>query len=158
LEQHCGLIGVRVTPLPHFSWLIADEYNLLSIRPILKEICDATSPFTVMTTGLGIFSGVVPVIYIPVVKNNRLVQLHHLIWEATFSMSRDSSFYYSPEMWLPHITLAHGDVDRENLNCAVSSLAFSDFNWEIPVDHLTLVYQAEGQEGWLRMRFDFGGS
>jgi 2'-5' RNA ligase len=158
LEQHCGLSGVRVTPLPHFSWQIADEYDLQSLRPVLKEICEAASPFTVLTTGLGVFSGGVPVIYIPVVKNTRLILLHDLIWSATSEVSRQRNPFYSPDMWLPHITLAYGDVDQEKLRCAMSHLAFNDYNWEIPIDHLTLVYQTEGQEGWLRMRFDFGGA
>lgn len=158
LEQHCGLRGVRITPIPHFSWQIAEEYDLQTIRPILREICASTTPFTVLTTGLGIFSGMVPVIYIPVVKNTPLIQLHIALWQATLPVGQSRSPYYSPEMWMPHITLAYGDVNPENLGCAMSRLAFNDYNWKIPVDHLSLVYQPEGQAGSLRMRFDFGSS
>src|SRR5512146_3100751 len=113
LEQHCGLTGVRMTPLPHFSWQIAEEFDLQTVRPVLKDICATVRPFNVMTTGLGIFSGTVPVVYIPVVKNAPLIQLHRDVWEATALLSRGRSLYYSPEMWMPHITLAYGDVDQE---------------------------------------------
>jgi 2'-5' RNA ligase len=156
LAQNCGLSGVQATPLPHFSWQIAEAYDLQAIRPVLGDICRTTRPFAVMTTGLGIFTGGIPVIYIPVVKNPHLIHLHRRLWRATLPLSRESSPFYSPEMWLPHITLAHGDVDHDKLGCALGRLAFGNYNWEILVDHLTLVHQVEGQEGWLRMRFDFG--
>ena len=27
LEEECGLEGIKVTPYPHFSWLIAEDFD-----------------------------------------------------------------------------------------------------------------------------------
>jgi 2'-5' RNA ligase len=54
------------------------------------------------------------------------------------------TLYYSPDQWVPHITLAYNDVTSANIDCVMQSLAFQTFNWEIQIDNLILVAQAEG--------------
>ena len=55
-----------------------------------------------------------------------------------------SGLGYTPEQWVPHITLAYRDVSSANLDCVMQGLAFQDFNWEIQVDNLILVAQEQG--------------
>ena len=57
LEEYCGLAGIRLTPLPHFSWQVAAEYNLEKTEEILSNLAGLTFPFTVRATGIGIFCG-----------------------------------------------------------------------------------------------------
>ena len=157
LEIECGLVGIKITPLPHFSWQIGDNYELIRTREILEQVAQTSSPFRVFATGIGIFTRPVPVIYIPVVKDETLLRLHARLWEETRQMVAGASSHYSPHHWLPHITLASGDVDMAKLNCAVRRLAFRSLELEIPVDNLAMVYQADDEEGWLKYRFDFRG-
>jgi hypothetical protein len=72
LEVECGLSGVTLTPLPHFSWHIANEYDYRRLEASLQELAANTQPFSVRTTGLGLFTGASPVLFIPIVKDSTL--------------------------------------------------------------------------------------
>lgn len=157
LEADCGLAGVALTPLPHFSWHIAAEYDLKRLESALAVLAAGSQPFTVRTTGLGFFTGPSPVVFIPVVKDHTLASYHQRVWELALPAAMGSSTHYMPEGWMPHITLAYGDVDAARLGCAMENLAFQPFTWEIRVDHLAVVYQLSGQVGRLQSRFPFGG-
>jgi len=141
LEEKCGLIGVRITPFPHFTYQVVEAYDQVRLEPILQEITHKALPFTVKTTGLGLFTGKVPVIYLPLVKNDTLLHFHELIWERTKDIAQGASPYYAPDLWIPHITLGYGDITNFNLGCAIDALAFQDFDWQIIVDNLTFIGQ-----------------
>jgi 2'-5' RNA ligase len=145
LEEKCGLIGVRITPVPHFTYQVVETYDQPGLEAILKEITHASQPFTVQTTGLGIFTGETPVIYMPVIKNDLLLHFHKLLWDRTKHAAQGASPYYAPGLWVPHITLAYGDVTNFNLGCAMTELAFQDFNWEIVVDNLTFIGEFDSE-------------
>ena len=68
LETECGLTGIKVTPFAHFSWLIAEDFDWERLGEALAEIAIATKPFIIRTTGLALFTGEHPVVYIPVVE------------------------------------------------------------------------------------------
>lgn len=141
LEEKCGLIGVRITPFPHFTYQVVETYDQARLGPILQAIARATQPFTVQTTGLGLFTGKTPIIYLPLVKNDFLLHFHKLIWDRTIDVAQGASPYYAPDLWVPHITLGYGDVTNVNLGCAMEKLAFRKFDWQINVDNLTFIGQ-----------------
>lgn len=148
LETHCGLKGVLVTPIPHFSWQVTMDYDFAALKPAMAKLASKLKPFTVHTTGLGIFTGKSDIVlYIPLVKNEHLLKLHQIIWKATIAYTTQPIPYYAPENWVPHITLGHGDVDEAGLTCAARLLAREDFNWQIHIDNLLLLYQPEGETG-----------
>lgn len=157
LESECGLAGVTLTPFPHFSWHIAAEYDFKRLEAALAELVAEAKPFKVRTMGLGLFTSEAPVLYIPLVKDATLARHHQRVWERTQPAAIGSSSHYSPDVWVPHITLAYGDVDQDKLGCAMEKLAFQPFNWEISVDNLALVYTIGGQVGKLRNQFPFHG-
>jgi 2'-5' RNA ligase len=144
LEVRCGLTGVKITPFPHFSWQVAEGYDIPALETVLQEIVRETKPFRVRTTGLGLFTGDSPIIYIPLVKDRELLEFHARLWDATRSSVISAHPYYSPEAWVPHITLAYGDVNADNLGCAMHFLAAQSFDWEIQVDNLVFIAQSEG--------------
>ena len=141
LEEKCGLIGVRITPFPHFTYQVVEAYDQPRLEPILQEIAHKTRPFTVCTTGLGVFTGEMPVIYHPLVKDDILLHFHRLLWDRIKEVGQGASPYYSPEMWMPHITLGYGDVTNFNLGCAMDALAFRNLDWQMVVDNLTFIGQ-----------------
>ena len=69
----------------------------------------------------------------------RLLQFHQLIWERTKDVAQGISPLYAPDVWVPHITLGLNDVSNANLACAMQSLAFRDFAWEITVDNIAFI-------------------
>lgn len=157
LEQECGLAGIKITPIPHFSWQIAVDYKFARLESTLRSIASETKPFPMRCSGLGLFTGERPVLYIPVVRTEALSRFHRLVWERIWDLSASPSPFYSPDAWMPHITLAHGDLDSDNLHCALEGLTARAFDWEGTVDNLSLVYQTQDQVGELRYRLNFGG-
>jgi 2'-5' RNA ligase len=157
LESECGLTGVKVTPIPHFSWQLAQDYDFRSLALVLKGLVETAKPFTVRTSGLAFFTGMNPVIYIPIVRDPVLTEFHRTIWLALRGLSSSLNPLYSPEHWVPHITLAHSDVNLEALRCAIARLAPDSLQWEIRIDNIALVYQLDEMVGELKYKLTFGG-
>ena len=154
LETNCGLKGVKVTAIPHFSWQVTLDYDFDALKPAMAKLASELSPFTVRTTGLGIFTGKTDIVlYINLVKDEALLRLHQTIWHAALPYTTRPIPYYAPENWMPHITIGHGDVDEDRLACATRLLGREDFNWQIPIDNLLLVFQPEGETGVEMARF-----
>lgn len=155
LETECGLMGIKLTPLPHFSWAVAEEIDLERVEVEIRKLAETFEPFTAETTGLGIFTGENPVLHTSLVKTRRLLEFQEHIWSAASGCAVRLSPYYDPSSWMPHITLAYRDITRENLGCAIQDLAFRNLNMKIFVDHLVLIYDVDGQIG-IKFRYDFG--
>ena len=156
LESDCGLSGIHVTPLPHFSWQIAEDYDWEALEFALRETAGEMQPFTVHTGGLAFFTGEKPVAYVPVVRTQELSEYHQKIWNRLTPLSKNPSLYYAPSFWMPHISLAYGDLSNEKLPCLVEKLAFRTFNWEIEVNNLTLIYEPDGSIGQAHYQFPLG--
>jgi 2'-5' RNA ligase len=155
LELDCGLQDIKLTPIPHFSWQVARDYDLDLLRPVLKDIAAVARPFRVRTAGLGMFSGPKPVVFINVVKTDEMLHLHKLVWESTRQCAHDISPYYAPQSWIPHITLAHNDLPWPAMSCAIQKLVFQTFDWEILVSSISVISQAEGLVGEESLYYDF---
>ena len=143
LEAKCGLVGVRVTPFPHFSWQVTEGYDLPRLETTLQKIARRTQPFTVHTAGLGLFTGEKPIVYVSLIKDEPLIHFHAMLWKSTHLIAIHPAPYYAPDQWVPHITLAFNDLQRGNLDCALQILAFQSFDWEIQIDNLIFVAQAD---------------
>jgi hypothetical protein len=155
LDRAFGLRGVAVTPFPHFSYQVAAGYDPDTLRPILQRRARDQPPFRVRTGGLGLFTGASPVLYVPVVRDEALTRFHGALWSSLAGAGAGVLPYYRPEHWLPHITLAHGDLTGDDLPAIVRALGGRDFGWAIAGETLELIYDTRaGQE--VRLRFALG--
>ncbi|HEX9115563.1 MAG TPA: 2'-5' RNA ligase family protein, partial [Anaerolineae bacterium] len=82
LEREFGLRGVFATRFPHFSYHVAEVYHNDRLAPILARFAPSHAPLLARTTGLGIFTGAQPVVFIPVVRTPNLTRLHQELWWA----------------------------------------------------------------------------
>lgn len=142
LAAACGQRGVYVTPFPHFSYHVAADYNLPALDAVLRDFARAQAPFRVTTTGLGIFTGAAPVVYVPVVRDPALTAFHQALWPRLEAVATGGSGYYAPGAWMPHITLVFGDATPARLPDVLRLLGGRSFNWDIAVDNLALVYDS----------------
>ena len=157
LEINCGLVGHRLFPIPHFSWQGAENYEIPALEQVLKEIASRTSSFPIAADGVGIFTGPRPVIYIPLAKNIQLARLHQTIWRQVKKYGQALNPYYTPQLWMPHITLGLMDVDNNNLMCAIRELGSRPIEFTLPVDNLALVSQEGDQVGGLLSQYNLKG-
>jgi 2'-5' RNA ligase len=155
LEKSCGVTGVIVTPFPHFSWLIAGDFDWSGLETVLEEITAEIHPFTVQTTGLSIFTGENPVVYIPLVRTSELSRIHKIVWDRITPLGTEVSPFYSPPLWMPHITIGSGDVTHENLPCLLELLSARSFNWEIKIDNFSVGFQNAGTTAVISNRYEF---
>ncbi|MGC1376537.1 MAG: 2'-5' RNA ligase family protein [Anaerolineales bacterium] len=145
LEKECGLAGVKVTPYPHFSWQIGAEYAGQQTEQAIKAVAGQMRRFTVYTAGLGIFSGPNPVVYIPIIRNPKLNRLHAKLWKQLQPSAKGLSPFYSPQKWMPHITIIFENENARSVLCGLEMLTFRSFAWEIEVNNISYASQSDGQ-------------
>jgi hypothetical protein len=152
LEASFGLNGIRITPYPHFSWNIAKEYERPAMDWAVAETALETPIFTVRTAGIGLFPAPVPVLFIKVLRDPILDALHKQLWERMQSLGREMSLYYNPENWLPHISLAYGDLTSEQVPEVRAWLeAQDDYRWEMEINNICYIHEPDGKVGELQL-------
>lgn len=145
MARRFGVGNPAATFVPHFSYHVAEDYDLDKLAGILERVAEETAVFPIQTAGIAIFPGPEPVIYIPVARNLALAQLHERVWTAVSPFSQGSVAYYAPSVWFPHITLAHGDITPQNLGPIVAWLHAQSIAWTISVDSFSLVFDDNGR-------------
>jgi hypothetical protein len=63
--------------------------------------------------------------------------------------------YYHPEHWMPHITLAQGDLTTISLPRLVTTLMERRLDWEIVINNITLMVD-DGIKHDIRQRVEIG--
>ena len=127
--------------LPHFSYHLAESYDLGRAATILRELGPETPPFHVETSGFGVFTGDEPVFYVPVARSPQLAGLHAAICERMLAAGMETTPYYLPERALPHITIAQQNVPAATVPALVQWLLHQDFSWRVHVTNLALADQ-----------------
>lgn len=154
LERHFGLQGIYGAPYPHFSYHSAQDYPDDEVEALLKQVAAETQPFKVRSAGLGVFSGPKPIVYVPIVRNPALEACHKALYGPLAKLGTNENTHYHPDSWLPHVTLAYGDLDPKVLPEVMKFLGERSFNWEIMVQNLALVY-TRGQDQGIARQVDF---
>jgi 2'-5' RNA ligase len=154
LDQELGLRGIYITPYPHFSFHVAEQYDYTQLLLLLERFAAETPSFEITTAGLGIFSGPLPVVYITVTRSPLLTKLHQALWPALEPVSAGINAYYHPDRWIPHITLGHGDITWQNLPAVIRLLSGRNFSWTIPINNLAILRDdGDGRPHRLHVRF-----
>ncbi|WP_426060168.1 2'-5' RNA ligase family protein [Hymenobacter sp. B1770] len=138
LETQFGLDDVQDTPDPHLTYLLTGTRRLNELKAVLRELAATTPPFSAFTTGLGVFPGRNPVIYIPVLRSNDLNLLHQRVLDVTSPFCRAGT-YYSPDRWLPHISLALHDTTPDLLGPVLGHLNEETYNLRLNVNNLAIL-------------------
>lgn len=144
LETEFGLDDVQATPDPHITYQLAGVRKLSSLKDVLRDVARTTRPFVAHTTGLGVFPGPNPVIYIPVLRSDDLNRLHQRILQATAPLCLRTDKFSGPDCWLPHISLALHDTTPELLGPVMQYLNQHTFNLKLTINNLAILRQ-EGE-------------
>ena len=144
LEEKFGIDDVQATLDPHLTYQLAGVRKLSALKAALTKVAAATEPFPAFTTGLGMFPGERPVIYIPVLRSDALNALHRRILAATAPLCLRTDTFSGPDCWLPHISLALHDTTPDLLGPVLGYLNQETYNLKIIIDNLTILRQ-EGE-------------
>jgi 2'-5' RNA ligase len=141
LEEKFGIDDVQATLDPHLTYQLAGVRKLSALKKVLADVAASTEPFPAFTTGLGVFPGERPVIYIPVLRSNALNALHERILTATAPLCLVTDKFSAPDCWLPHISLALHDTTPDLLGPVLRHLNEETYNLEISIDNLAILRQ-----------------
>lgn len=157
LRDACGLKAIYDLPTPHLTWFASEQLDMAAATEIIADLANRTPGLNTCVFGLGIFSGDRPVFYLPIVKSQAMIDLHDEIWARMGSVSQNANDYYAPAHWLPHITLAINDVTRDNLACALESVAFEPVELSVVAENLIIVTQEDDPDSMVMKQFQFKG-
>lgn len=144
LRDACGVKAIYALPTPHFTWFSAEALDIDETSSIIAELAARSRRLSTYVFGLGIFSGDQPVLYLPIVKTQAMIDLHNEIWQEVQDHCECPNGYYSPPHWIPHITLALRDLRRDNLACVLESVAFEPVEMTVTAENFIIVAQ-EGE-------------
>ena len=141
LETKFGLDDVQATLDPHLTYQLAAVQHLAALKDALGAVAAATAPFVAHATGLGVFPGPQPVIYIPVLRTEALNDLHRRVLAATAPLCTQTDRFSEPDLWLPHISLALHDTTPALLGPVLVYLNEETYDLTITIDNLTILRQ-----------------
>jgi len=137
LAKNFDITSEHTNPLAHFSYQVAEKYNIDKIKDLFTK--NPIPPFTIYTTGIGIFNSSKKVIYIPVIKNENLYRLNNLFYTYTKQIATNPLHLYHPLHWIPHITLVSGNFSEKTLTKLLLFFMRYEFNWEIEINNISVL-------------------
>lgn len=157
LERELGLSGATVSPLPHFSYQVARDYDLDVLQEVVTRLAGGARALRVQTAGLGIFTGPSPILHLPIVRSPELARFQVAVWSAASVAAEKLDQHYHPASWVPHVSLAFGDTSPAKLAAAVELLSERDLAWDLELDNLAIVKGAGHKPQELVGRYPLGG-
>ena len=140
LDEELGLQRVAISPVPHLTYQAARKYDVDLLCRVAEDLAPKLRPVRVLADGIGVFPGPRPVVFIPVVRTPELSRFHVAVWSAAAVAAKDGiDDYLHPAKWIPHITLAQGDVPPEELGAVVQRLGREPLEWELTLDNLSVI-------------------
>lgn len=157
LDRELGLSAATISPLPHFSYQVARDYDLDVLCEIVEKIARGARPLRIRTAGLGIFTGEAPVLYVPIVRSPELARFQVAVWSAASVAAGKIDQHYHPASWIPHVSLAFGDTTPASTGAAVELLSRRDLAWDLELDNLAIIRGAGNKPQELVARYPLEG-
>lgn len=111
-KENYNSIGVRSFDHPNLGFQGGSCLNLGSLKDELSSLCTKIPPFEITVNGFGFFESPSKVVYLKVMKTNELIEIHKKV-NSTLAKCCENLFdFYTPENWIPHITLAMDDLSE----------------------------------------------
>ena len=144
MESSFGVPRGYPGAIPHFTLHLGSHDVDPGAEEVVRAVANRTAPFTVYTSGLGVFGGPVPVVHVMVARApaaaNLAVALERELAAAGYP-STDP--YFAPERWIPHITIAHRNLAGVALGPLLEWLVAQDLAWEVPVGSISIARETD---------------
>lgn len=139
MRQRFGIGDPENEAQPHFSYHVTEQYDEGRVAEVLRKVAGEERPFTITASGIGIFPAPSPIVYVPIVRTPDLTRLHARLFPLLDAIAQDNNPYYSPNAWIPHITLGHYDITLEKLGPISQWLHQQAINWTITINNFYLL-------------------
>lgn len=153
LFETLGLEGVEISPLPHFTYAAARDFDVERLVELVAGLAGQSRRLKVHAAGLGVFTGETAMLHVPIVRTPELTRFQLAAWSAAMAVADKGIEHYHPSRWVPHVTLAVG-VRPDLIGQAVSALATRSFDWTFEVDNVCVIAGAGHKPQELVVRYE----
>lgn len=138
-EREYDSVAIQNFAHPHLSFQggICGDVKLIDTN--LKKLCARIKPPLLRIEGINTFQEPDRVIFMEVVKTRTLRRIQQRIDALLREYCSQVFELYSPQNWHPHLTLAHGDLTRSNLQKAKKDLENYHPRYKLKVQNICLV-------------------
>lgn len=157
-ERLLGHHPEALAPFAHLSFHGAERYKTAALATDLVRLASELEPITIYSSGLGIFTGPAPVLYISVVRTPELSAFHETVWQLADKHAIETNPYYHPAQWVPHITLGHSGLQNGDLVTLVKAVHEQSFSWPIRITSLSFTDDTPNQPHQLQRIIDLKGT
>lgn len=154
LEDEFGLHGVYRTPYPHFSYHVADRYDVHALRDTVERLTRRLDGLSLSIDAVGIFESPEPVVFLRPARTQELVEFHRTLWRELEQLAVGAKSHYAPAEWVPHVTLAAHDLESEDVPAVVRLIEDRELQWSFTVTSISLIKDT-GSEQVLDMTVSF---
>lgn len=142
------------TEIIHLSWVVCQQIKEKKLVKDLQNISEHQSVLKISSGGMGIFCGEKPKITLNLARNKKIARLHSKIWNKCQPHMTGIKQYYSPDLWMPHITLIQDGFSKQDYAEFLNKSIYTPFEIEIPITNLAVLFQDDKNAGMLT-HFDF---
>ena len=144
MEHEFGLPRGYPGAIPHLTFHLGSHDVATGAEQVVRRVAAKTAPFAVHSAGPGIFGGTPPVIHIMVARSPAAAALAEgLELELAAAGYPGTDPYFGPDKWIPHITIAHRNLEGIELGPLLAWLAGQDLAWEIPLRRISIARETE---------------
>jgi 2'-5' RNA ligase len=144
MEREFGVPRGYPGAIPHITFHIGNHDTDSGAEAVVAQVAAQTTPFSITTSGLGVFGGSPPVLHLMVARSPAVAGLAQRLDSALGATGFPSTDpYFAPEKWIPHITIAHRNLDAIELAPVLGWLAEQPLAWEIPLTSISIARETE---------------
>jgi 2'-5' RNA ligase len=138
-EKKYNSTAIQNFPHPHLSFQGGRSKNLKTIDAELQNLSREINPFPVTLRRIETFEKPERVIFLSVKRTRILRNIHKKI-DALMQKHCSWTFpYYTPQNWIPHVTLAQRDLTPTDFRSAIKELENYRPQYELTMYNICLV-------------------
>lgn len=138
-ERKYNSRAIQNFPQPHLSFQGGLSEDLKTIDSKLKILSSEISSFPITIGGINTFEKPERVIFLSVAKTKELQKIHKKIDNLLQKYCSQTFRFYTPQNWLPHITLAQDDLTPNRFRKAKKDLENYHPHYRLILHHICLV-------------------
>ncbi len=139
LASRYGADAVAGFNMPHFSYHIADDYDLERAKALLDRVASETPAFDLQMAGLGVIVHPQSLVFINLVRSAALSAVHAALWDEATDAGTGVIMYCETDSWLPHVTLGEKPVLIEHVAEIGDHFGDGLFLKPLRVDNLAII-------------------
>lgn len=155
LNDNFGVAGVEISPLPHFTYAAARDFDVDALTDIVGRLAEQSRRLKVRAAGVGVFTGEKSMVHVPLVRTPELTRFQLAAWSASMAVADKGIEHYHPSRWLPHVTLAVG-ITADVTADVIRLLTLRSFDWTFEIDNVCVIAGAGHKPQELVARYDLG--